>query len=195
MVSSATRRSRGRTNIAQRSFLDTVWLSVLKCAAHPVTFCVVVFLVLFVISEVVVTEGPFEYIDTLLKEELKSIKLTNTEKFILTLLEKFFNIIVLQKNKVTATLGYIVPVIVNPSKTKLIIFMTTLIIVIAFPSISVYAHLITALALFFYLNITRIDYRALISFIYVVGITVYLHVVVPAGGVKPNTVGRNGTNK
>lgn len=192
MVSSATRRSRGRINGAQRSFLDTLWLSVLKCAAHPVTFCVVVFLILFVASEVVVSEGPFEYIDKLLKAELKT-ELSKTEKFLLTLLEKLFNLITVQKRKVAALLGYIVPVIVNPSRTKLIIFVTATIVVLAFPSITVYSHLITALALFFYLNIAKIEHRAIIAFLYVVSITIYLHVVVVPGASKPSILRTNST--
>nr|QHA33759.1 hypothetical protein [Atrato Virga-like virus 6]QHA33783.1 hypothetical protein [Atrato Virga-like virus 7] len=183
MVSNATRRSRNRVNGARRSFLDTLWLSVLKCAAHPVTFCVVVFLILFVASEVVVSEGPFEYIDKLLKAELKT-DLSKTEKFLLTLIEKLFNLIAVQKKKVAALLGYIVPLIVNPTKSKLVIFASITVVVLAFPSITVYSHLITALALFFYLNIGKIEYRALIAFLYIVSITIYLHVATTST-VKP----------
>lgn len=182
MVNSATRRSRRRITNASRSFLDTLWLSVLKCAAHPVTFSLVVFLILFVVSEVIVSEGPFEYIDKLLKSELKT-DLSKTEKFLLTLIEKLFNLVTVQKKKVASLLGYIVPVIVNPSKTKLVIFVVAAVIVLAFPSINIYTHLITGLALFFYLNIVKIEHRAIIAFLYIASITIYLHVTVTPGGI------------
>lgn len=178
MVNGANRRSRARANVARRSFLDSLIVVLLRIVAHPVSLVLAIFLTLFVAAEVLEATGPLESLDKLIKTELGSKDVNKLEKFILKAIDKCLAFIILYKTKVVATLAYSIFVALNPTKLRWSVFGTAVLIVVAIPSLPVFYHLITAVALVFYLALPRVEHKALAVFIYVGGMVLYTSVVV-----------------
>lgn len=193
MVNGAFRRSRARASVARRSFLDSLLVVLLRVVAHPVSLVLAVFLVLFVAAEVLETTGPLESLDKLIKQELGSKDINSLEKFLLKGFDKCIVFVILYKTKVVATLAYSIFVALNPTKLRWSVFGAAVLIVVAIPSLPVFYHIITAVALVFYLALQRIEHKALTVFIYVAGMVLYTSAVVvsvaTAGAGKRNSTG------
>lgn len=193
MVNGAFRRSRARATVARRSFLDSLLVVLLRVVAHPVSLVLAVFLVLFVAAEVLETTGPLESLDKLIKQELGSKDINSLEKFLLKGFDKCIVFVILYKTKVVATLAYSIFVALNPTKLRWSVFGAAVLIVVAIPSLPVFYHIITAVALVFYLALQRIEHKALTVFIYVAGMVLYTSAVVvsvaTAGAGKRNSTG------
>lgn len=178
MVNGNTRRSRARIAAQSRTFIDAVTITFFRCVSHPLSLSIVIFLTIFVVSEVLGTDGPLELLDKLITTELTSTTINKAEKFVLTLLDKGLKFIINYKLKVVATTAYLLFLTLNPTKLRWLVFIVCALVVFAFPSVTVISHTITAVALLFYMTLQKIEHKSLVVFLYAATLVVYLNVLV-----------------
>lgn len=197
MVNGNTRRTRARIASQRLSFFDAAFNTVLRCVSHPLSLIIVIFLIIFFVSEVLGSEGPIELLDKLIAKELTNTALIKVEKFLLTLLDRGLKFIILYKLKVVATTAYLLFLTLNPTKIRWIVFALCLITVFAFPSITALTHTITAVALVFYMSVQRVEHKTLVVIIYAAAIVIYLNVLVvsvSSGSIPVNAVRQRPAN-
>nr|QGA87338.1 hypothetical protein [Hammarskog virga-like virus] len=178
MVNGAQRRSQLRAAVARRTFFDGVMFMFHRCIANPLTLLLLLFVLIFVVSEVVETTGPLELLDALVSSELKATTTNKAEKFVLSLVDKFLKFVIIYKLKVVAASAYLVFLTLNPSKLRFTVFALCFLTVFAFPSVAITLHLITATALVFYLGLPRLEHKTIVVVLFAIVIVVYLNVVV-----------------
>ncbi|QIJ70138.1 putative protein 2 [Dougjudy virga-like virus] len=153
MVSKTTKRSVARMAKSKQSIFDSLFGSLTRTIAHPLALIAFVISLLFASCELLKTFCPLESLQKVITEELEITTINAFEKFGLTVISKILVFLISYKNKFAAIVAYLIPVLIRPTTTHIIIFASISIIVLTFGTIKLQVHLAVAVFYWCYLQV------------------------------------------